>query len=60
MLSHTTEKLSIDWSDEPRDSQSSKLKWPKFKAWTEEATIFQLYASRDLQILETAFLLPPY
>ncbi len=33
---------------------------PKFHTWKEEAAVLQWSASRDLQILEAAFFLPPY
>ncbi len=46
VLSHVTEKLSLDWPDEPRESQASKrderfLSGPNSRPEKEEAAIFQ-------------------
>ncbi len=42
VLSHATEKLALDWPDEPRESRASKLDERfKFQAWMEEAAIFR-------------------
>ncbi len=60
VLSRTTEKPSIDWPDEPRESQSPKLdEWflsgPNSRPGWRKLSFFS-----DLQILETAFFLPPH
>ncbi len=61
VLSRATEKLALDWPDEPRESRASKLddvsssvRIPSLKGGS---CIFQRSASRDLQFLEAAIFL---
>ncbi len=44
----------------PPSSQEARPSAVKIQGWIEEATIFQWSASRAFQILEAAFLRPPY
>ncbi len=65
VLSRATEKLALDWPDEPPrvSSFEARRTLPRrrtFQAWKEEAAIFQRSASSDLQFLEVAIFLPPY
>ncbi len=60
VLSRATEKLSLDWPDEPRESQSSYISCLNSRPESRKLPIFQWSASRDLQILKTAFFLPTY
>ncbi len=54
VLAHATKKLSLDWPDEPRESQhflSGSGSRPMKRKLSE---------SRDFQVLEAALLLPPH
>ncbi len=60
VLSRATEKPSIDWPDEPRESQSPKLDERFLSGPNSRPGWRKLPFFSDLQILETAFFLPPH